>query len=588
MIFNTLAIATLLSISSCQKELGYTGFVDPDAAAEAQISLSTDKSCYLPRATVTFTANEMPSGAIYVRYMHLGKMVGEEQALSGTEWTWTAPEDDFKGYMAEVYQRSAEGENILATIAIDVSSDWSRFPRYGFLATFNEMGADACNTVIANLNRLHINGVQFQDWHWKHHWPLAQDKTTMAPLETYLDIANRSTSLETIKNYISSAHSFGMKAIFYNLCFGALDDAAEDGVREEWYIFKDSSHGTKDVHELGDMFKSSIYLVDPGNAEWQEYLGEKNDAVYENLAFDGYQIDQLGGRGSVYNYNGETVDLPEGYASFINAMKSRHPDKALIMNAVSNFGSERILSTGNVDFAYNEMWESENQFTDLRKAIEDNKTYGGEDMQTVFAAYMNYNKADNTGSFNTPGVLLTDAVIFALGGSHLEMGEHMLCKEYFPNSNLGMTSELRNSIISYYDFLTAYQNLLRDGGDFNDVAVSSADGKMNIKPWEPAVGNVVTLCKKAGDLQTIHLLNFSQANSTSWRDLDGSMPEPALITDAALDISTAEEVASVWMASPDIDGGACKVLPFSQEDGKLRISVPSLKYWDMIVIEYEN
>ncbi len=232
MIFNTLAIATLLSISSCQKELGYTGFVDPDAAAEAQISLSTDKSCYLPRATVTFTANEMPSGAIYVRYMHLGKMVGEEQALSGTEWTWTAPEDDFKGYMAEVYQRSAEGENILATIAIDVSSDWSRFPRYGFLATFNEMGADACNTVIANLNRLHINGVQFQDWHWKHHWPLAQDKTTMAPLETYLDIANRSTSLETIKNYISSAHSFGMKAIFYNLCFGALDDAPEDGVRE--------------------------------------------------------------------------------------------------------------------------------------------------------------------------------------------------------------------------------------------------------------------------------------------------------------------------------------------------------------------
>ena len=49
---------------------------------------------------------------------------------------------------------------------------------------------------------------------------------------------------------------------------------------------------------------------------------------------------------------------------------------------------------------------------------------------------MNYNKADNRGEFNTPGVLLTDAVMFALGGSHLELGgDHMLCKEYFPNEN---------------------------------------------------------------------------------------------------------------------------------------------------------
>ena len=93
--------------------------------------------------------------------------------------------------MAEVYQRTAEGENILATIAVDVSSDWSRFPRYGFLSTFTEMSAEACDDVISGLSRMHINGVQFQDWHWKHHWPLAQDKSTMAPLDTYIDIASR-------------------------------------------------------------------------------------------------------------------------------------------------------------------------------------------------------------------------------------------------------------------------------------------------------------------------------------------------------------------------------------------------------------
>ena len=171
MTINILMASLMLTATGCQKELGYTGFVDPDAASDAEITLSTDKAVYSPGETVTFTASEMPTGAIYVRYMHLGEEQGDAQPLSGTTWTWTAPSDDFKGYMAEVYQRSAEGETILATIAVDVSSDWSRFPRYGFLSTFGEMNREASDAVISNLSRLHINGVQFQDWHWKHHWP---------------------------------------------------------------------------------------------------------------------------------------------------------------------------------------------------------------------------------------------------------------------------------------------------------------------------------------------------------------------------------------------------------------------------------
>ena len=40
----------------------------------------------------------------------------------------------------------------------------------------------------------------------------------------------------------------------------------------------------------------------------------------------------------------------------------------------------------------------------------------------------------------------------------------MLCKEYFPNENLTMSEELKTAMVRYYDFLTSYQNLLRDGG----------------------------------------------------------------------------------------------------------------------------
>lgn len=580
MLMNMLFAGCLLA-ASCEKEQGYTGFVDPAAAANAQIALSTDKAAYRPGERIAFTAEGMPLGAIYVRYRHLGDVVAEHPAAAS--WEWTAPADDYKGYLVEVYQKLAEGETVLATIGVDVSSEWSRFPRYGFLSKFDAMGPEAVESVIADLNRCHINGVQFQDWHYKHHWPLGGTREN--PLENYLDIASRNTSLTTLRTYIDAIHARGMKAIFYNLCFGALDDAAQDGVREAWYLFKDRNRTEKDMHPLGAPFKSSIYLVDPANADWQEYLAARNDDVYAVLGFDGYQIDQLGNRGTLYDYDGQAADLPAGYASFIGAMKTKHPDKALVMNAVSGYGAERIAATGQVDFCYNEVWGDEDRFTDLKRIIEDNDRYSGNTLRTVFAAYMNYDKANNAGSFNTPGVLLTDAVIFALGGSHLELGEHMLGKEYFPNSNLGMTEELQQAMVAWYDFLVAYENLLRDGGEPDEAAVASADGKIAINPWEPQLGSVATLCRKVGSRRVVHLINFSQADALSWRDLDGTMPEPRTVTDATVEIAAAGDVSRVWMASPDIEGGAVQELAFEQKDSKVTVTLPSLKYWDMVVLE---
>ena len=101
------------------------------------------------------------------------------------------------------------------------------------------------------------------------------------------------------------------------------------------------------------------------------------------------------------------------------------------MNAVSRYGAEQIAQTGKVDFLYNEVWGKDNdrteaKFSHLKTIIDENNEYSGNQLNTVFAAYMNYWLAENVGEFNTPGVLLTDAVMFALGGSHLELGPHML------------------------------------------------------------------------------------------------------------------------------------------------------------------
>lgn len=555
--------------------------------SDLTVDLRTDKACYKPGETVAFTAEgTLPAGA-KVRYRH-GVDVVDEAAATASTWTWTTPAADFTGYLVDVYRTREDGvEVVLGTIAVDVSSDWTRFPRYGFVATFD--GSKNQPGVIEEemqfLSRCHINGVQFQDWHNKHHWPLGGTRDN--PAENYRDIANREVMAEVIRRYIDTQHTLGMKAMFYNLCFGALDDAAEDGVKDEWYIFKAQGRTDRDLHDLPDSWKSDIYLLDPANTEWQAYIGQRNDDVYATFDFDGYQIDQLGDRGDRYDYNSNRVNLPLGYASFIQAMKERHPDKRLVMNAVSGYGASQIAGTGQVDFLYNEMWGGEDGFDDLRTAVMANDQYSNHTLGTVFAAYMNYNVADNKGTFNTPGVLLTDAVMFALGASHLELGDHLLCKEYFPNDNLEMDDQLRTAIVRYYDFLTGYQNLLRgaDTSAETDVALAAASDGVSVNAWPPRQGSITTYARQVDGKTVIHLLNFRDADQLSWRDVDGTMPEPRQLNRLDLTLDYPDKVNKIWVATPDRHAGAPEELAFTQADGKVTFTLPVLKYWTMLVLE---
>ena len=95
-------------------------------------------------------------------------------------------------------------------------------------------------------------------------------------------------------------HTYGMKSIFYNLCFGAWKDA-NDGVKSQWALMKKDGNGNyyQDYHGLPSSWANNIYLQVPGNGDWQQYMVERNKEVYGNFDFDGFQIDQLGYRGTV-------------------------------------------------------------------------------------------------------------------------------------------------------------------------------------------------------------------------------------------------------------------------------------------------
>ncbi len=572
----------ILTTVSCKKNNSTTTVPAPITPINpVTVKISADKAVYNPGDIVSFEIDkDLPSTA-KIRYRHLNQTI-QDVAYSSRNWTWQTPATDYKGYLVDLYSLENGQEIIHGSIAVDVSSDWTVFPRYGFLSKFPQLSSSDMDNVINNLSRYHINGLQFYDWAEKHHKPLAG--TVSSPSNNWLDIANRPIYKATVQSYIAKAHQAGMKAMSYNLCYGALNDAASDGVQDSWYMYKDVTHTTKAVFDVPGFLKSPIYLLDPSNTNWQQYMAARNSDMYAVYNFDGYHIDQLGDWGTVYNYNGGLINLANSFKPFIQSMKTLNAGKRLVFNAVNQFGQQGSIATAPVDFLYTEVWGANQNYSDLATIILNNNNYSSNTKKTVLAAYMNYNKADNPGSFNTPSVLYTDAVIFTFGGAHIELGEHMLGKEYFPNSNLKMPDDLKSSLINYYDFSVAYENLLRGGGTFNNPTISVTDNAFGINNWQPQQGKICVVGKQVGSKQILHLLNFLN-NSLDWRDTNGTKTTPTTATNIKLSYTTTQSISKIWLASPDTDFGVAKQIAFQQSGNTVTFTIPSLKYWDMIVVE---
>jgi len=551
----------------------------------SEVSFATNKARYNPEEEVEFVIDKEISSTASIRYRHLNKII-KEDSYSGRNWTWKVPVTDFTGYMIDLYEIIDSKEIVYGSIAVDVSSDWTRFPRYGFLSEFgSDVSSEEMSNILNQLTRYHINGLQYYDWHNKHHKPLKMEGNT--PAETWQDIARRNVSFNTVKNYIQNAKSRNISSMSYNLLFGAWEDFENDGVGKEWMLFNDTNHQNINKHELDDNWAlSDILVANPANENWQNYIFAETENIYQFLDFDGWHLDQLGDRGKVYDYQGNSIDLKQGYNSFLNSLNLRFEEKKMVMNAVNQFGQAPILNTG-VDFAYTEVWYPNERYDDLGQIIMDNNALSSNTKNTVLAAYMNYDLANSNNNFNTPAVLYTDAVIFAFGGAHLELGEHMLGKEYFPNNNLLMRADLKESLIEYYDFMVAYQNLLRDGGNFNSPVISSTDGKLNLNAWPPQYNNVAVIGKEVGNRQIIHLLNFANVTSLDWRDNSGTQTFPQPEENCNLEISVDKAVAKLWYASPDSNFGIAVNINFTQNGNKISFQLPSLKYWDMIVLDFE-
>jgi dextranase len=193
-------------------------------------------------------------------------------------------------------------------------------------------------------------------------------------------------------------------------------------------------------------------------------------------------------------------------------------------------------------------------------------------------------------------VRLMEATIFASGGGHIELGERkpgtgigtpgMLADPYFPKYQ-PMSASLAQAILRDYDFSVRYQevtgpqtqDVTQDFQDQITIDGVSADPKTD--------GNRVWPIVRQGDgFITINLVNLLGVDQTEWAKPVPKAPD--LITNFQLCMSGIEGTAAqVWLANPDSDDISPHPVKFSQAAGNLTIDIPSLAYWDMVVIEWK-
>ena len=568
-------------------------------------NISTDKARYNPGDTVRVmlehTAGFTQPQSLTLTIYAPGSMEREEQtvACDGEDdarilrFSWQPPAADFTGYLLGVSAVSADGETLYAEIAADVSSAWVKFPRYGYLWDFTEH-ADA-ESKVAALNRYHLNGLEYYDWQYRHHIPLSPD------LDKWQDWSGRWIYGSVLRRYIAAAKARNIVSMAYDMIYAANKTYKADGsgVDPAWRLIKaDGEDFTCEMsRELGDT--GVLQYFNPLNEGWQAYIFPKITQALDTLGFDGWHGDTIGEYGEMTTADGQPLGLDEQgnairlvkdcYTIFLNKAKAALGGRYLSFNPVGAQGIEKV-SVSKVDVLYSEFWPWEtsrwgaafDSYYALQQEIFDAaKLSGGKSL--ILATYVNYRAPQST--FNAPAVRLLDAVTYASGGARIALGngEHMLSDEYFPSDgNKTMDARLRQKTVAMYDFITAYQNLLRGGQTPVSRTVALKNARQTVNGQSDAVW---TFAMAGGGCEVLHCINLTGTDNL-WRDERQTKPEPQFLQNVRIRYYTDFDFSSLCFASPDGESLAPQALDYrighDRQGRYIECTLRLLQYWTMV------
>ncbi|MBV8589112.1 MAG: hypothetical protein JO212_03485, partial [Acetobacteraceae bacterium] len=450
---------------------------------------------------------------------------------SSLSYVITLPNLNWRGYLLSISASNTVPAIVdTASGALDVSTDWVKFPRYGWVSNLTKT-ANAAAT-IGMLSAYGLNAYQFYDVNFKHHVPVSD-------MPCWPNLANISTCDATIQEFLAAIHAAGGTGFLYQLWNGAYPNFLTDGsgVRLSWGLFTSNCaqtavgcqlvnlnatpansvllnsfchtnpgatgygqtcHGTTPTNLFPATWAAqSLLEMAPTNAGWRNYIIKATTAVLRRDPFDGIQWDTLGdptAGGSVPQYDsaGRSIDIGQALVPFVNVSRIEFGARHAVLNAVSGWREIDIALHAETDVMFEEIhpefgdtpyYPSLNGKTAVLRQLTSRPA--------VVPAYMEQKAAllpgchtvggPRTCYFADPGIRYIDSQMMASGLDHFELGDlNTICPQpqpkmasniYLPGPMLCMSSALAEWLVDAHNFEIAYENMLRYGAaDTNETA----------------------------------------------------------------------------------------------------------------------
>lgn len=469
------------------------------------------------------------------------------------------------GYGVEIEVDGA----VVARTAVEVVEAPRARLRYGFVASYRS-GKDTA-AVARFARRLHLNGILFYDWAYRH-------AELLGGGEQYDDALGQPISLATVRELVDAVQAAGSRAIGYAAVYAVGPN--------EWDAWKEHAllAPSGEPYALGDF----LFLVDPAAEPWlAHFRGELARAV-EELGFDGFHLDQFGYPKFAASPDGRAIDVSDSFVRGIEGVREALPEAQLVFNNVNDFPTWRTGSAPQ-DAVYIEVWEPHTTLGSLAAVANRARAAAG-GKPIVFAAYQHvYDSADAAASDRATA--FTMATLFSHGATQLLAGEdgRILVDPYYVRNHEAEPQTIE-MLARWYDFLVEHDAILQDpaivdvtgsyAGEYNgDLDVAYASTPVSCDAVAGTVWRRITSTQHG---LVVHLVNLAGQADTLW---DAPRAEPVSPGEGTLRFRAVRgRMPRVRCADPD---GLARLteLPVRLDGDFAIVTLPAPKIWQVVHVE---
>lgn len=457
-----------------------------------------------------------------------------------------------------------------ARTAVEVTAEPHSVLRYGFVVDYRP-GRDL-TAVSDNLRRLHLTGVQFYDWAYRH-------ADLLGGGEQYDDALGQPVSLATVRNLIAACHQVGADALGYAAVYAVGP--------QEWPMWEHDAllTGTGTAYGLGDF----LFILDPAAPDWLDHFRTDLDRATASVGFDGFHLDQYGYPKRAHRPDGEIVDVADSFCRLIEGVREQLPGSRLVFNNVNDFPTWATAHTPQ-DAVYIEVWKPQLELGHLAQTATRARAEAG-GKPVVIAAYQHvYDQAPAETADRAAA--LTMATLYSHGATHLLAGEadRILVDPYYVRNHVIETSTA-DLLHRYYDFATAHGELLfppavtevtssfaADYNDDIDVAYDGVDVAQVATPG--TVWRRIT--QDGAGRYVVHLINLLGQGDTLWDAPRAAPGDPGVATLRMRRMGP--DLPRVRWADPDRQHHLVDV-DVTLDGDYLRATLPAPHLWQLVLID---